>query len=245
MTQVISIDTLNHAPKKAENYFTQEQMSIIKNMIAKNLNEDEYKMFIYMCMRHNLDPIAKQIYAVKRGNQMTIQTGIDGLRLIAERTSKYSPGKQTDYGYDEKGKLISATAHIKKKVGNEWHDVSATAFLSEYTGKNPMWDKMPHVMLEKCAESRAIRRAFPADTSGLYTDAEMEQTTQTVQNQESAKISPELCADIEKRLETQEELKNKILAFCDIKKIEDMTEIQLVSVKKFVEKMKEVKGETA
>lgn len=245
MSQVISMEALNYAPKKAENYFTQDQMSIIKNMIAKNLSEDEYKMFIYMCMRHNLDPIAKQIYAVKRGNVMTIQTGIDGLRLIAERTGKYSPGRQTDYVYDEKGKLISATAHIKKKVGTEWHDVSATAFLSEYTARNPMWEKMPHVMLEKCAESRAIRRAFPADTSGLYTDVEMEQAVTPTQPQESSKISAELCAQIEKRLEKQEELKNKILAFCDIKKIEDMTEIQFEAVKKFVEKMKETQSETA
>lgn len=236
MTQVIPMDALNTIPKKAENYFTADQMQIMKNMIAKGLTEDEFKMFLYMCMRHNLDPISRQIYAVKRGNTMTIQTGIDGFRLIAERTGKYSPGKPTEYIYDEKSKLISATAYIKKKVGNDWHDVSATAFLSEYTVKNPMWDKMPHVMLEKCAESRAIRRAFPSDTSGLYTDDEMEQTNVPV---ESPKISIKLSSSIEKQLEKKEGMKEKILEFCNITNIEDMTEQQLLAVKKYVESMKE------
>lgn len=239
MSQVIPIEVLNTMPKKAENYFTAEQMQIMRNMIAKNLTDDEFKMFLYMSMRHNLDPIARQIYAVKRGNQMTIQTGIDGFRLIAERTGKYAPGKPTEYAYDDKGKLISATAYIKKKAGGDWHDVSAIAFLSEYTAKNPMWDKMPHVMLEKCAEARAIRRAFPSDTSGLYTDEEMDQAKIDAVQSVPQKISKDLCDRIEKQLQDKEDMKDKILAFCNIKKIEDMTEHQLEAVKKFIENMKE------
>ena len=147
--------------------FSRDQIEIIKNVVAKGLTDDEFKMFLYICKRHNLDPIAKQIYSVKRGDQMTIQTGIDGLRLIAERTGKYSPGKNTEFSYDDKGNIISATAYVKKFSAGQWHEVGATAMLKEYLATSPIWRKMPHVMLEKCAEARALRRAFPGDLSGL------------------------------------------------------------------------------
>lgn len=156
--------------------FTPEKVALLKSTIAKGCSNDELELFMHTCKHLGLDPFVKQIYAVKRGNAMTIQTGIDGYRLIAERSGRYVPGREPTYRYDEKGRLVSATAYVKK-MGSDgsWHEVACTAFMDEYDAGVNLWKKMPHVMLAKCAESAALRRAFPAEMSGIHTDEEMSQ----------------------------------------------------------------------
>jgi len=162
--------------------FTPEQVDLLKTTVAKGATNDELKLFLHVCQKSGLDPFAKQIYAIKRKNrrtnsdEMSIQTGIDGYRVVAERTNRYAPGKEPTYTYDKEGLLVSATAHVNKMVGDKWFEVSATAFFKEYVQEgNYMWGKMPHVMLAKCAEALALRRAFPNELSGLYTQEEMAQ----------------------------------------------------------------------
>jgi phage recombination protein Bet len=173
--------------------FQPKNIEIIKNMYFRGLDNDNLQIFLHACKRTKLDPFMRQIYAVMRKNyktnteDMTIQTGIDGYRLIAERTGKYSPGREPTYSYNGEGKIISATAFVKKMTDDgTWHEVAATAFFEEYCqmtkeyqGKpsqpTQFWLKMGHTMIAKCAEALALRKAFPNDLSGIYTKEEMEQ----------------------------------------------------------------------
>lgn len=163
--------------------FTQDQIQVLKNTMCKGISDNDFMIFSHICKRTGLDPFAKQIYAVARGGKMTIQTGIDGFRLIAERTGKYAPGREPVYAYNAEGKLLSATAYIKKQTQDStWHEVSATAFFSEYVQifngvPSQFWAKMPHGQLAKCAEALALRKAFPQDMSGLYSTEEMDQAS--------------------------------------------------------------------
>lgn len=164
-------------------FFNADQASLIKNYLCKGINDEELKLFHAVCKKTGLDPFMKQIYAVKRngkeGAQMTIQTSIDGYRLIAERTGRYCPGRESTFTYED-GKVVSATSYIKKQTADgTWHEVAVSAYLSEYAPKYPnqFWDSKPHIMLAKCAESLALRKAFPNELSGLYSEDEMQQAS--------------------------------------------------------------------
>lgn len=156
--------------------YSPEHISLIKNQICKGATDLEMQLFLHVCYKKGLDPLTKQIYSVKYGQERSIIVGIDGFRLVAERTGCYAPGKESTYVYDAQGRLQSATSYVKKMTRDgTWHEVSESAYWAEYGSDKQFWKKMPHVMLAKCAEAKALRRAFPNELSGLYTQEEMEQ----------------------------------------------------------------------
>jgi phage recombination protein Bet len=191
MNKTMSIVTQSDNQLATSGHFNHKQLEILKNSICKGLSNEEFEVFIMACAKTQLDPFMRQIYAVKRksrkpdgswGETMTIQTGIDGYRLIAERTERYAPGPEPTYIHDNNGSLLSATSYIKKQTRDgTWHTVSASAFIDEFCQKTKdgnamgMWGNMPRTMLAKCAEAQALRKSFPAEMSGVYTKEEMQQ----------------------------------------------------------------------
>lgn len=173
MNALQKIEPINNTPSMG---FDNSQIQLLKTTICKGSTDDELKFFIYACQRTGLDPFARQIYSVPRGGQRVIQTSVDGFRLIAERTGRYSPGREPTFVHDKDGILVSATSYVKKQTKDgTWHEVAASAMMMEYDGKNTFWKKMPYLMLAKCAECLALRKAFPAEMSGLYGQEEMQQ----------------------------------------------------------------------
>jgi phage recombination protein Bet len=172
--------------------FNDTQMRLIRETVAKGTNEAEFRLFIEVCQYHRLNPFARQIYAVVRdgfqGRQMSIQTSIDGYRLLAERSGKYA-GQDGPQWCGEDGEWkdvwLSDKPPVAARVGvlrNDfkmpvWGVAKYKSYVQTKKAGEPttMWAKMPDVMLAKCAESLALRKAFPAEMSGIYTREEMEQ----------------------------------------------------------------------
>lgn len=213
-----------------------DKVELLKTTICKGSTDDELKLFIHACNHMGLDPFLRQIHAVKRWDSqskrevMAIQVGIDGYRLVAERTNRYAPGPEATYSYDEKGHLVSATAYVKKQTADgTWHTVSATAFFNEYCqrGKegNPvaMWAKMPHQMLSKVAEAIALRKCFPAELSGAYTKEEMDQAdNMSAQMPVDPPINTEQVKELEALLYDDAEGMEKLLTWAGAQSLSDV-----------------------
>ena len=153
--------------------YNEEQRELLKQVIAKGCTDIEIGLFLIVCKSKDLNPFDRQIYAIKRNGQMTIQTGIDGFRAIADRTGTYAPGTEQ---FSEIEDDLQATVSVFKLIAGAWREFSATAFYSEYAQhSNPIWKKMPKTMLAKCAESKALRKGWPTQLGGIYTSEEMAQ----------------------------------------------------------------------
>src|SRR5580765_1232348 len=192
--------------------FDEKKMHLIRQTFCKDANNEEFEVFMEICKATKLNPLFKQIYFIKRGGTPTHQTSIDGLRLIADRTNKYSPGKEPTFQYSDKGDLLSATSYVKKmSEDGTWHEVGATAFWNEYNAGVHLWKKMPHIMLAKCAEALALRRAFPADMFGIYAKEEMDQAE--IEVGKEATISQEQEAEILHLINNDAEMAKKMCIF--------------------------------
>lgn len=176
-----------------------ERLDLLKRTLAKGSSDDEFKLFVATAERLGLDPFARQIFAVKRYDSkerrdvMSIQCSIDGFRSVAERTGELD-GQDGPFWCGEDG--------VWRDVWLEDHEPKAAkvivyrrgasrgftglAHLHEYkqtrrdreTGEtvaSGLWAKMPALMLAKCAEALALRKAFPSRLSGVYTTDEMGQ----------------------------------------------------------------------
>lgn len=229
--------------------FTPDQVKLIKSQIMGGKGTDnELAFFLHICKETSLNPFTRQIYFVMRwdSNQQKevgqVQVSIDGLRTIAERSSEYRGQTKPEWCGDDG---VWVDVWLKKipptaaRVGIYRKDfieaIYAVARYDAYAARKKdgtptaMWAKMPDVMLSKCAESLALRKAFPQDLSGLYSGEEMEQADNAVIKQTMPVPKPaplpdpppiivvEVVDDLKDRLlscQTSEELKDIVEAEC-------------------------------
>lgn len=175
-----------------QSYWTERQVAALRQIGVANAASADLAVFFHYAVKTGLDPFARQIYMIERYSNgrtiQTIQTGIDGFRLIARRAA------------DHAAETFSISDTLWCGDDGHWRDVwlkdghpsaskvtvfragqpfSAVALFSEYAGTkkggglSSMWATKGAMMLGKCAEALALRKAFPQDLSGVYSADEM------------------------------------------------------------------------
>lgn len=186
-----------------QDYWTERQLATLAQLGVADAGEGDLAVFFHQSVRTGLDPFAKQIYMIGRKESVkddndnwvkvqkwTIQTGIDGYRLVARRAADRA-GQQLTYedtlwcGPDGNWRDVwlepQPPLAAKVVVYRGAERFSAVAHWPEYVQTkyngepNSMWSRMGRNQLAKCAEALALRKAFPQDLSGIYTDDEMGQ----------------------------------------------------------------------
>lgn len=176
-----------HAPQQPQQpRHTRAEIEALKDTIKaanRDMTDAQFTVFMAAARHLGLDPLARQIVPVFQGGRMTVQTTIDGFRLIAERTRKYR-GQIGPFWCGPDGEWrdvwLADGAPAAAKVGVKRSDFDkpmwGVARTKSYA-KGGNWGTMPDVMIAKVAESLALRKAFPAELSGAYTAEELDQMT--------------------------------------------------------------------
>jgi phage recombination protein Bet len=196
--------------------WTDEQKAALAAMGMRGVDRATASVFFHFCQQTGLDPFARQVCLIKRrenidGNwvdKWTTQIQIDGFRVIRDRvaarlgvTVEYEDTIWYDHDGTERKVWLedgppAACSFAVLKDGRRYPAVVRYKALVQTTragDPNTMWTKMDAEQLEKCAEAKALRRAFPNDLGGVYVDGELPPDT-TPANGNGNQVQPRTVA---------------------------------------------------
>lgn len=164
----------------------------VRNLICPNADQKEVSLFLQLCKSQRLNPFVRDAYLVKYGsNPAQMITNYQVFNRRACRNDNYA-GIENGVVVLRNGEIVHKDGSAVYKAAGEtllggWAKVHfkdnrkpayAEVALDDYSTGKSNWQKMPGVMIEKCAKAAAWRLAFPDDFQGMYVSEEMQQAQQ-------------------------------------------------------------------
>lgn len=138
--------------------YNNEQIKLIKSLHAKDATNEEFELLLYMSKKYNLDILTRQIWCIKyKGSPAQIYSGRDGFLSIAHRSGLFNGMKSGTKGSIKTGDLVGFCEVYRKDMTNVFY---AEVDFEEYTTHKNLWNSKPKTMIQKVAESQALRKAF-------------------------------------------------------------------------------------
>jgi phage recombination protein Bet len=220
MTEIATRDGSGLALRSDQEFWTDKQRAALEQLGVADASNADLAVFLHVAQRSGLDPFARQVYMIGRREKtrndtwitkQTIQTGIDGYRLIARRAAdrageKFAEPQPLWCGQDMQWLEAwpfedTPPAACKVTVYRDGEPFGAVAMFHEFCQRdragNPtsMWRKMPANQLAKCAEAQALRKAYPQELAGLYVDEEMQQADNPARGPQRAPAAARVTVD--------------------------------------------------
>jgi phage recombination protein Bet len=195
--------------------WTATDVALVRGQYAKGTDDAEWRQFVYLANKYELDPMIRQIWCIKYGKQAAqIFAGRDGFLAIAHRSGQFDGmnsqvrieqvpfsveykawenGQPVKGVYKREYQYVATVTVYHKQMA---HPVVVEVWEGEYSTGQNLWLTKPRTMIVKVGESQALRRAF--NISGLYDPAEMGNKGETAEGDtidgEAREVSPQPAA---------------------------------------------------
>ncbi|MFS0783485.1 recombinase RecT [Bacillus sp. 1P06AnD] len=206
--------------------FTEEQKSLIwtTKLQAARATEHDSRAFIEVCEEYGLNPLLGDItfqrFETKYGPRVSYLISRDAYLKYAMRQDDFQTilsgvvreGDHFEVDVVEgvpihkfgakRGKIIGAWSVVKTKTrGNTLVFPDFAEYHAALSPKNPVWNTMPSAMIEKVAQSTALKRTFPlgvvfSSEDDIIQDDFTSQTT-SQQNVEASSSSVSMADELE------------------------------------------------
>lgn len=166
-----------------------DKKELIRQKFAQDLDDLEFQLFIYQAERLGLNPLLREIWAVKYGDRPAqIFVGRDGHLTIAHKSGQFDgmeteirevpkgfivryTDKKTKQTYEKKfdTQFVSTTTVWRKDMS---HSIKHTVFEEEYSTGRDLWENKRRTMIQKVSETQCLRRSF--NINGVYSPEEFD-----------------------------------------------------------------------
>lgn len=187
---------MNEVQKSESKDYSKEKAVVetVRNSVFPHATDAELMLYFHKCNTLGVHPLGGMVHPMKfkqkegEPEKVTFIVSIDLLRSRSSETGQYDGIDEPEFEgeYDqataENGTLlVPDTCRVKvyrKDVSRPF--VGVARWKEFYPGekKGHQWRQKPYLMLAKCAEAQARRLAFPQELNKLYTDEEMQATTE-------------------------------------------------------------------